>query len=409
MTQARHDGEEAANQATRPHAPAATPATESGEPSPRLVLTAMFGSITAVGVTLGLSTPLFSIALDRMGLSASMVGFNTSVGVGATLVAAPLVPWLLRRVGAVGLMLGGIVLSAAGLLVAGYLHDAWLWFVIRFVIGVGMSLHWVISETWINHVASDGSRGLVAGTYSALMGLGFAIGPVILGATGSEGVLPFVISALVVMLAGIPLLGVRRASPSMEHQPGQTTLGVLVLAPVIMLASVISGFVDTATLALLPVYGLQVGMDEATAVLQLTVATVGGVILQLPIGWLGDRFGRRQVLVGCAALKALTVAALPGVLEIPWLLWPLLFVWGGVMIAFYTLALALMGTRFRGVTLAKATSALVITYCVGSIAGPLAIGGAMDRFGPPGFIVGMVAVSAFLAVIAAARMRSTRF
>ena len=51
----------------------------------RAVLAAMFGSITAVGVTLGLSTPLFSVVLDRMGLSASMVGFNTSVGVGATL------------------------------------------------------------------------------------------------------------------------------------------------------------------------------------------------------------------------------------------------------------------------------------------------------------------------------------
>lgn len=409
MTRTQCDGEEAKKQNGREHSTASPHGRQPGEPSPRLVLTAMFGSITAVGVTLGLSTPLFSIVLDRMGLSASMVGFNTSVGVGATLVAAPLVPWLLRHVGAVGLMMGGIVLSAAGLLVAGYLHEAWLWFLIRFVIGVGMSMHWVISETWINHVASDSSRGLIAGIYSALMGLGFAIGPVILGLTGSEGVLPFAVSALIVMLAGIPLLGVRRASPSMEHQPGQTTLGVLVLAPVIMLASVISGFVDTATLALLPVYGLQVGMDEATAVLQLTTATVGGVVLQLPIGWLGDRFGRRQVLVACAALKALTVAALPAVLDVAWLLWPLLFVWGGVMIAFYTLALALMGTRFRGDTLAKATSALVITYCLGSIAGPLAIGGAMDRFGPPGFIVGMVAVSAFLAVIAAVRMRSTRF
>lgn len=383
--------------------------TRRDEPSSAVVLIAMFGSITAVGVTLGLSTPLFSVVLDRMGLSASMVGFNTSVGVGATLVAAPLVPWLLRHVSAVGLMVAGIGLSVVGLLMAGYLQEVWLWFVIRFIIGVGMSLHWVISETWINHVASDASRGLVAGVYSALMGLGFAIGPMILGMTGSEGVLPFAISAVVVAIAGIPLLWLRRASPSMEHQAGQTTLGVLALAPVIMLASVISGFVDTATLALLPVYGLDVGMDESTAVLQLTVATIGGVVLQLPIGWLGDRFGRRHVLVACAALKALTVAALPAAVDLPWLLWPLLFFWGGVMIAFYTLALALMGSRFRGEMLAKATSALVITYCLGSIVGPLAIGGAMDRFGPPGFIAGMVSVSALLAVVGGLRVQSPRF
>ncbi|MDZ7749879.1 MAG: hypothetical protein U5K43_14635 [Halofilum sp. (in: g-proteobacteria)] len=108
-------------------------------------------------------------------------------------------------------------------------------------------------------------------------------------------------------------------------------------------------------------------------------------------------------------VKTLTVAALPAVLELPWLLWPVLFVWGGAMVAFYTLALALMGARFRGETLAKATSALVITYCLGSIVGPLAIGGAMDWLGPPGFITGMVAVSALLAGVAAARLHAERF
>lgn len=373
------------------------------------VLTALFGSITGVGVMLGLSTPLFSVVLDRMGLNASMVGLNTSVGVGATLVAAPLVPWLLKRVDAVSLMLGGIVLSAAGLMVAGYLQSAALWFLIRFMIGVGISLHWVISETWINHVAHDDRRAFIAGLYSALMGLGFAVGPVILGFTGSEGVLPFALSAALVLIAGLPLLWVRGARPAMDHQPGQTTLGVLALAPVIMFASVISGFVDTATIALLPVYGLRVGMDEYTAVLQLTVATIGAVALQLPIGWLGDRFGRRLVLGGCAAIKTVTVAALPLVLDLPWLLWPILFLWGGAMVAFYTLALALMGSRFRGNLLAKATAALVITYCVGSVIGPLAIGGAMDWFGPGGFIAGMAAISLLLTIVVAVRLRAERF
>lgn len=391
-----------------PRTAGSSPDTGAGY-APRRVLAAMLGSITGVGVTLGLSTPLFSVVLDRMGLDAAMVGLNTSVGVAATLVAAPAVPWLLRRMGAVGLMAWGIVVSAAGLLAAGWLQDAALWFLLRFVIGVGMSLHWVISETWINHVAPDDKRGFIAGVYSALMGVGFAVGPVVLGFTGSQGMLPFAVSAVLVLLAGVPLLWVRGAGPAMEHAPGQTTLGVLTLAPVIMLASVISGFVDTATLALLPVYGLQVGMNESTAVLQLTVATVGAVVLQLPIGSFGDRFGRRYALGVCAGVKTLTVALLPVVLDMPWLLWPVLFVWGGVMVAFYTLALALLGSRFRGNTLAKATSALVITYCVGSIVGPLAIGAAMDWLGPAGFVSGMAGTSLLLTAAVALRLRAERF
>lgn len=382
---------------------------EPEAPSPLRVLTAMFGSGTAVGVALGLSIPLFSVVLSRMGVDSALVGLNTSVGIGATIVAAPMVPWLLRWLGAVALMFWGLVLSAVALLIAGYLHDVWLWFVLRFVIGYGLALQWVISETWINDVAADKRRGFIAGMYSTLMGVGFAIGPAILGYTGSDGIAPFAISAAIVLLAGLPFYWVRGAAPAMDHAAGQSTLGVLRRAPVIMLASVISGFVDTATLALLPIYGLDVGMDEPTAVLQLTVATLGAVALQLPIGWLADRFGRRNVLAGCALVKTITVLLLPSVLAMPWLLWPLLFVWGGAMIAFYTLALALVGARFRGETLAKATSALVITYCAGSVIGPLAIGAAMDALGPNGFVIGMAAVSGLLAVVAVMRLRAERF
>lgn len=59
--------------------------------------------------------------------------------------------------------------------------------------------------------------------------------------------------------------------------------------------------------------------------------------------------------------------------------------------------------------LAKATAALVITYCLGSVIGPLVIGGAMDWLGPGGFIAGMAATSLLLTVVVVTRLRSERF
>jgi MFS family permease len=93
-----------------------------------------------------------------------------------------------------------------------------------------------------------------------------------------------------------------------------------------------------------------------------------------------------------------TVLLLPYVLDLTLMLWAVLFLWGGTTVAFYTLALALLGESFRGTTLAKANSTLVIAYCLGSIVGPPATGGAMDWVGPNGFIIVMAAASVLLIV-----------
>lgn len=393
--------------------PAAVPADSGGNgaggPSSTRTLMAILGSITAMGITMGLTFPLFSVVLDRMGLDASLVGLSLSIQVGAALIVGPLVPRLLACLGAVPLMLWGIGLSALAILVAGHIHEVWLWFVIRFVVGAGMAVHWILSETWLNRVVSDFNRGFVAGLYQALLGLGFAIGPLILGITGSESFAPYAIAMAVIIAGAIPLLSIRDQAPVMTHQQGQTTFSVLRFAPVIMLASVVAGFVDNATVGLLPVYGLRLGMTEPAAVLQIAVATIGAVLLQLPIGWLADRIGRRHTLVGCAVIKTAGVLLLPLVVHNPWLLWPVLFVWGGAMVAFYTLALALLGTAFRGDALAKASSTLVMTYCVGSIVGPAAVGATMDLLGPHGFVVGMAVASGVLVLVGLSRVRSERF
>ena len=49
-------------------------------------------------------------------------------------------------------------------------------------------------------------------------------------------------------------------------------------------------------LALLPVYGVQKGLDAETASLLLTMFVMGGVVGQIPIGILADKMDRRLLL-----------------------------------------------------------------------------------------------------------------
>jgi MFS family permease len=63
----------------------------------------------------------------------------------------------------------------------------------------------------------------------------------------------------------------------------------------------------------------------------------------------------------------------------------LLFVWGGVVAAMYTVGLAHLGSKLSGHELASANAAFVLCYGVGMVLGPQAIGIGMDMFGPNGF------------------------
>jgi MFS family permease len=90
----------------------------------------------------------------------------------------------------------------------------------------------------------------------------------------------------------------------------------------------------------------------------------------------------------------------------PGLLWPLLVLLGGVMGGLYTLSLALVGERFRGPDLAQASTAFVMTFQLGTIAGPPYVGAVMREAGVGSFPLALVLPLAGLGLVLLARHRA---
>ena len=68
-----------------------------------------------------------------------------------------------------------------------------------------------INEALINELAVERWRGRIIGIYSAVGAAGFALGPLLLIFTGSQGMLPFIATSVIILLAGLPLFFVRSA------------------------------------------------------------------------------------------------------------------------------------------------------------------------------------------------------
>ena len=68
------------------------------------------------------------------------------------------------------------------------------------------------------------------------------------------------------------------------------------------------------------------------------------------------------------------------------LLFPVLIVWGGIVVGLYTIGLAHLGARFSGPDLLSANSLFILIYAFGSLISPAFIGAAMDIWSPEGFV-----------------------
>jgi MFS family permease len=377
----------------------------------RLSLGAVIGGVFGVGVAFGAIVPLISLLLERRGISAFWIGANAAMFPVSLLLVGPLLPRFVAWLGTLRSMYLGIGVASALTLLFPLLPQVWVWFVLRFLIGIATGVHWVVSEAWINSISTDRDRGLVMGIYATVLAGGFAVGPLILSLIDVEGWAPFVLVAVALALSAAPLVFARGVAPAMPERPGHGLMVFFATAPVVMTGAVVGGVVDSSLFSLLPIYGLRTGFEQATSVLLLTLFMSGNLMLQVPLGWIADRTNRLAIFFGCVAVALGGAVLLPlmapgGVLPSV-LLWPMLFLWGGTAFGIYTIGLSLLAEQFPREGLVGANTAFVMAYELGGLGGPIIAGGAMDVIGPNGLVIVVAATCAvFLLTMAARRRRA---
>ena len=347
----------------------------------RRSIAVVIATISVAAMTLGLTWPLLALILKSQGVSTGLIGLSSACQTLAVLVVLPAAPWIMVRVRTVPLILASVAAIVAMLVLLPAFPDVYAWFPIRFVLGGAIEFLFIACDVWINQVAEEKTRGRVIGIYGLVMSAGFAVGPLVINVTGIEGWLPFLIGIGFLLLATLPLSLSRGVVPQIEGHPSGRILYFLLIAPTLMIAGMMYGFVDSAALSFLPIYGLGFGYDQSTVVTMVTVIIIGSVVAQLPVGWLADHVGGRVMIIGATTATLISGGLLPFVIEQPVLLWPTLLVLGGALGAFYTIGMVMIGRRFRGADLVAVNAVFVLMWGIGAVGGPAITGAAMDAFG----------------------------
>ncbi len=361
-------------------------------------MVALFASVSIVGLSTGLTIPLVSLLLSQRGVASDWLGFAAAMPAVGMLLASLCAHRLSKHIANKALLLFASGLSALSILAIAF-SDNLLWLMAwRFLMGVGCGLLVVLGETWVNVISAPQWRGRCVAAYATMYTLCQVAGPSVLAWFGSNAVWPLWI-AFACNVLGFALLLPSKCEMALGEDTGKhsmTPLAVIRFAPAVILAIFTFAFFDTAMLALLPLYGLQYGLSEQTAVLAVSVLFIGDALFQMPLGWLADRFGAKRVHSYCARFFIVFLLVLPWAMD-SMALWLVLMLLGASAGGLYTLGLIRVGGRFEGQDLVAANAAIGIVWGVGSLTGPIISNGLMNVLGSNGLLYGLVGLSvAFL-------------
>jgi len=346
-------------------------------------LIAACAAVCVFAFSLGEMFPLLSLSMESRGVTSEVIGYNTAMAPIGILIAGLFIPKLSHTFGAKPVALTMAFATAGVFLLYPTFPTLLAWFPLRLLQGITVATLFALSEAWVLTNAKGSLRGLIVGTYATCISATFGVGAAVVGWVGIEGYLPFVIGAIVLVLATLPIAALN-ASAEEEHDEHISILKFLPKAPLLAAAVFVHAIFDGAMLGFLSVYGVRRGMSYQSAALLLTVLSFGNVIFQIPIGWVADKTSKDRTMIGCFILCCLGLVALPYAIESD-IVWPLLLVLGASGFGIYTVGLAQLGDRFTGPDLIAGTSAFSTMWGLGALTGSVVSGIAMDRFGPNGF------------------------
>lgn len=334
---------------------------------------AVCAAVISIGLALGVTMPLVSLRLEGWGYGTFAIGVMAATPAVGVLLGAVIASRLAARLGTTRVMQLCLLAGALSVGLLALIQSYPVWLLLRLLIGVALTVVFILGESWINQLAVEQWRGRLVALYGTGYALSQLSGPLLLSLLGTTTDLGFWVGVGLLISGSLVLLGRGGAPKAAAHGGGRGLGHFCATLPAIAWAVVLFAAFEAMMLTLLPIYGLRQGFSQEVALLMASVVVVGDAALQLPIGWLADRMPRSRLFRICGWVLTLSSLAIPALLHTP-LIWPLLVLFGASAGGLFTLALILVGERFRDDELVRANAHIAQLWGIGCLVGPLVTG-----------------------------------
>lgn len=345
----------------------------------------MIIAASLVGLVTGYTLPLISLKLAELGHSTATLGILAALPAAGMMLSSFVTPWLSRHLHASYLLSGSLIVLAASTVASFLLSHPVSLILPRLLTGLASGVLVVLGETWVTSRASDKHKATLTGLYAAVFTGCQLIGPLLIAA--GEPMQTYALWLICALSAACAFMLRNCATMVQADESSSASYRDLIpFLPAIASGVLCFSFFDASILALFPLYGMEQGLDEKSAILLVTLIFLGDAVFQTPIGWLADKCGIIKTHIGCGILFCVMLVLITFSFSSPSLLVPVCIVLGAAAGGLYTLSLVRAGQKFAGQRLIVMNSLLGLVWSAGSISGPLFSGAAITFYGYDGLI-----------------------
>ncbi|MEP1443741.1 MAG: MFS transporter [Hyphomicrobiales bacterium] len=346
-------------------------------PVDRSLLIVLFGSFFAQIVQVGLFPLFFAQRLNEMGVSLPTIGWLVSSQWLAVLILAPFIPKLVSHFSLefVNRLSGALTLIGLVLFTT---NQSNLIMLTAPLIGAGLIMRWIACDVLVVRLSPEDKMGRMIGIHETLMGFAIAVGPLMFAWFDLIQILFVALFIAAISTLLFFLIGETNNIEKTENTP--LLRADFLMIQVALVAALTGGFIETAALAFFPFYFEENGFPLRESALFVASFGLGGTLLQLPLGLLADKVGYRmaQLIASMLALISLGLTAVYGTSFA--VMVGVLFLMGGAVGAFNTLAVLQVGSQISAKKSAAAMAAIAFCYTLGGILGPVVSAWTLELF-----------------------------
>jgi MFS family permease len=295
---------------------------------------------------------------------------------------------LVNRIGHIRAFAAFSAISAAGILSFGLFVSPSAWIALRIVLGFNLAGLYMVAESWLNTKATSETRGTILSIYMTITYLALGGGQFLINVADIEGDSLFMISAILLTLALVPVSITRASHPDPVESSHMSVRALFAISPVAAVGCVVSGIVVGSMFGMGPIYAKEQGLDTQGISLFMGIVIIAGLFTQVPVGQLSDRFDRRGVIVAVTVATALVGLALIFIASLQIVS---LYVWialyGGLTATLYPLCVAYANDYLEPGQVVAASGSLVFAFGIGAAAGPPVAAFIMGNMGSRGLFV----------------------
>ena len=367
---------------------------------------------------LSISALLITVLLMQMGtgalgpldtLSGITLGFTTiEIGIlGAAHFTGFIIgcfgaPALVRRVGHARAYIVTVALSVIAILLHPVFPLFWAWCLFRVFTGLAIATSFTAIESWLNAKLTKQNRGRFFSLYRTMDMAGALIAQSLIAVLIPVEYLSYVLLAVILCISLLPLGLTKSVQPELPETGRLDPFFAMRISPLAVIGVLIVGATGSVIRMIGPLFAYESDLDSTEIGLFLSLFIIGGAIIQLPVGYLSERFSPRQLL---GLFSALTILVSVGVnmLQVDQIfgirtLFILVFVFGLTTMPLYSICAIHANNLIPASQMTALSASLIFIFAVGAIISPVLAGYLIERFGTDAMFIYFAALHVILLI-----------